>query len=70
MVMMTARKPRLIVPNTVERSAYVVVVCTGLRKNGRPCNRPLGDLNIDHPHDVRYTCRDCGETYVLQKPIT
>ena len=61
------RMPRLIVPPDPLRSRYVVVVCTGQRKNGRSCNRSLGDLNINHPHDVRYVCRDCGSEYVLQK---
>ena len=63
----TAGVPRLIVPTDTLRSRYVVVVCTGVRKNGRSCNRSLGDLNINHPHDVRYTCRDCGSEYILQK---
>ena len=62
----TLRTPRQIVP-TYRGSRYVVVVCTGLRKNGRSCNRPLGELNINHPHDVKYTCRDCGSEYILQK---
>lgn len=67
MVMAPVRRPRLVVPPDAARSRYVVVVCTGQRRNGRSCNRPLGDLNINHPHDVRYTCRDCGSEYILQK---
>ncbi len=62
----TLRSPRLIV--SLDDARYVVVVCTGVRKNGRDCNRPLGELNINHPHDAKYTCRDCGSEYVLLKP--
>jgi hypothetical protein len=61
------RTPRLITLDG-PRSSYVVIVCTGVRRNGRSCNRSLGEININHPHDVRYTCRDCGSEYVLQKP--
>jgi hypothetical protein len=67
-MMITERVPRLIVPQDALRSRYVVVLCTGVRKNGRSCNRPLGELNINHPHDAKYTCRDCGSEYILQKP--
>lgn len=69
-VLVFERKPRLVVPNTLPRSRYVIVICTGLRKNGRTCSRTLGEINLNHPHDVQYTCRDCGSTYLLQKPIT
>jgi hypothetical protein len=67
MTMTTERTPRLITLDG-PRSRYVIVVCTGVRKNGRSCSRPLGELNINHPHDAKYTCRDCGSEYVLLKP--
>jgi hypothetical protein len=66
-MMMAERMPRLVVPKEDVHSRYVRVLCTGLRRNGYTCNRPLGDLNINHPYDVRYVCRDCGSEYVLQK---
>ena len=63
------RKPRLVTATEPPESRFVVVICTGLRRNGKHCNRALGEINIHFPHDVQYTCRDCGSTYVLQKPI-
>lgn len=61
----TMRRPRLSVASHDHR--YVIVYCTGLRRNGRSCDRPLGEINVNHPHDVKYTCRDCGSEYALQK---
>jgi hypothetical protein len=64
----TVRTPRLIPVREHLRSQYMLVVCTGLRKNNHSCHRTLGEININHPHDVRYTCRDCGSEYILYKP--
>lgn len=64
------RAPRLIPQShLVGNSTYTVVVCNGTRKNGKTCNRMLGELNLDHPHDVTFRCQDCGATYLLQKGI-
>jgi hypothetical protein len=59
-----SRMPKL---SVASNAVYVIVICTGQRKSGRSCNRSLGYLNINHPHDVKYVCRDCGSEYVLQK---
>jgi hypothetical protein len=39
-----------------------------VRRSGRPCCRVLGELNPHHPYDLRYICRECGETYELRNP--
>ena len=59
-----SRLPRLRADDMV----YVTLLCTGQRKSGHSCARVLGYLNINHPHDVKYVCRDCGSEYILQKP--
>jgi hypothetical protein len=64
-----ARKPT---PRLETRPAssprYVMVICVGVRRSGRPCCRVLGELNPHHPYDLRYICRECGETYELRNP--
>jgi hypothetical protein len=66
--MATERMPRFIVAVDPQRSRYVVVLCSGQSRDGRRrCNRPLGYLNLNHPHDVLYVCRECGAEYTLRQ---
>lgn len=69
MTMLMERTPRLVPQVAFERAGYEAVVCNREKANGRICNSYLGEVNLAHPHDVRYRCQKCGAMYLLQKDI-
>lgn len=67
MTVSAQRPPRLVMSTTPGRTQYAVVICSGTRRPGHACNRPLGEVNTGLAYDVQFRCHDCRSVYELQR---